>query len=164
MLVQLFDNYFAKLEVNPSFAVAEKFDWFYKFKTSKFLNAKNEIIFNDKLVGYLFNFDAKTTDDILNEIGKRTLLKELGKKPISIFGLYVLENTDFPHHLDVNSNRTTMVYNVMLSGKNSKTTLYVDNNVVFEFRGIKDYHFNPNLIVHSAKTSDEPIRLLQFFY
>jgi len=159
-------KYIESLPVNENFTdtVPEKSYW--RFDTKEFkLEHKNAIKHQGQTVGYLSTYSRETALELIRDFGSRRLLKECGSsRPNSIFGLIVLPNMEFPKHLDYHANRTSMVYNVMLSGSDSETTLHDEQGLIFKFHGIHDYHFNPNRIIHGAITRSEPIYLLQFFY
>lgn len=164
-MIDIFEEYYNTLPLNENFANTKKVNWYFEFVTTEFKEGRNEIQHEGIPIAHLFRFDKDSTDKILDRIGKKTLLRELGKKPDSIFGLQVLPNVSFPVHLDMNENRVQNVYNVMISGKDSKTQFWDDQQkLTLEMRGIHEYHFNPNLIIHSATTKKEHLRLIQFFY
>ncbi len=158
-------EYIDTLPINKDFTDTVEEKWYYRFDTKEFkYDCRNWIRHGGTVVGYLSTFGKDMALELVKDFGAKKLLRECGSKPESIFALTVLPYSNFPIHLDYHPNRTTMVYNVMVGGTDSETSLYDETGCVFKLRGIHEYHFNPNKVVHGAKTSSEPIQLLQFFY
>lgn len=158
-------DYINTLPINHEFTNTVVERWHYRFNTLEFkYEHRNSIKHQNNTVGYLSSFSKPMTIDIIKDYGARRLLRECKSRPHSVFALVVLPYSEFPIHLDYHANRTSMVYNVMITGSDSSTELHDEHGCVFKFSGIHNYHFNPNRIVHGANTNSEPIQMLQFFY